>query len=138
MNRINVAAKQVTRALPAHGLHLVVQRIAVHIPRGSNQRLSKVVQNVKKCQKKTTKINKMSSNMCQKPVPISLHVVLCLQLWTTPKPSGYASHASHDHFSPLWSEGHGSRLDSRLAKSNVGQVETFQPSVEIGKAIVRL
>ena len=110
-------------------------RVVQHIPRGSNQRLSKVVQNVKKCQT-NQKDNKNQENVVQylsKSVPISLYVVLWYLVSTTlddSKPSGHASHASHashDHFSPLWSEGHGSRLDSRLAKSNVGQVEAFQP-----------
>ena len=39
----------------------VVQRIAVHIPRGSNQRLSKVVHNVKKCQKMSKKKQQKST-----------------------------------------------------------------------------
>ena len=63
MNRINVAAKQVTRALPAHGLHLAgsAAHCSAHSPRKQSKTLEsrpkcqKVSKNVKKKQQKSTK-----------------------------------------------------------------------------------
>ena len=73
MNRINVAAKQVTRALPAHGLHLAGS--AAHSPR----KQSKTLQSCPKCQEVSNKSKRQQKSRKCRPifVKICTNLIVC-------------------------------------------------------------
>lgn len=84
MNRINVAAKQVTRALPAHGLHLAGS--AAHCSAHSPRKQSKTLESRPKCQKVSKNVkknNKNQQNVVQYVSKTCTNLIACRLVSTT-------------------------------------------------------